>query len=162
MSNSMTWKSPAAFQRLASNRKFSHLLVLSIAIAVIGCGSNSARSGLPSEVESTVSTINENIRMERYDDLYREASELWRQDATLEDSVASFKTLRLKLGEVESRTLQTAKEQENASGPLKGRVYIVVYKTKFENGEAMETFTLVERNGQWKLARYFVSSTALQ
>jgi len=38
----------------------------------------------------------------------------------------------------------------------------VVYQTSFERGEGMETFTLIERNGQWRLARYFVTSMALR
>ncbi len=117
---------------------------------------------MPAEVESTINSVGDDIRAERYEKVYAEASDLWRQDATLEDSVATFKTLRTKIGEVENRTLQSAKEQENSGGPLKGRAFIVTYRTKFQLGEGMETFTLVERNGRWQLARYFVSSTALQ
>ena len=70
--------------------------------------------------------------------------------------------LREKLGPVESRVLQSATEQTNSGGPLKGRAYILMYRTKFQNGEGMETFTLVERKGQWLLARYLVTSTALR
>ena len=33
---------------------------------------------------------------------------------------------------------------------------------KFERAEAMETFTLIEENGHWMLARYLVNSMALQ
>jgi hypothetical protein len=58
--------------------------------------------------------------------------------------------------------LQYAREEQNSGGPLKGHVYVVTYRTKFQNGEAMETFTLVERDGRWLLARYFVNSTALK
>jgi hypothetical protein len=63
---------------------------------------------------------------------------------------------------VENRTLQSATEQQNSGGPLKGRAFIVAYRTKFQNAEGMETLTLVERDGRWKLARYFVNSTALK
>ena len=28
------------------------------------------------------------------------------------------------------------------------------YQTRFERGEGMETFTLIEENGRWLLARY--------
>ena len=42
--------------------------------------------------------------------------------------------------------LQSATEQQNSGGPLKGRAFIVTYQTKFQNGEGMETFTLVERD----------------
>jgi len=117
---------------------------------------------MPGEVEAAIGSVSEEIAAERYEKVYNEASDLFRQDATLEQATASFKTLRTKLGLLENRTLQSATEQENSSGPLKGRAYIVTYRTKFQNGEGMETFTLVERDGRWLLARYFVNSTALK
>jgi hypothetical protein len=128
----------------------------------LACGLPSERRSLPAEVESAVGTIADDITAERYEKLYGEGSELWRQDATLEQSVATFKTMREKLGAVESRVLQSATEQTNSGGPLQGRAYILTYRTKFQNGEGMETFTLVERKGQWLLARYLVTSTALR
>ena len=76
--------------------------------------------------------------------------------------MATFKDPTDQTGPVENRTLQSATEQQNSGGPLKGRAYIVTYRTKFQNGEGMETFTLVERDGRWLLARYFVNSTALK
>jgi len=127
-----------------------------------GCGLKSERQTIPPEVESAIDSVSEEIAAERYEKIYNEASELWRQDATLEQSVATLKTLRAKLGLVENRTLQSATEQQNSSGPLQGRAYIVTYRTKFQKGEGMETFTLVERDGRWLLARYFVNSTALK
>jgi hypothetical protein len=63
---------------------------------------------------------------------------------------------------VENRMLQSAIEEQNSGGPLTGRAYIVIYRTKFQKGEGMETFTLVERDNRWLLARYFVNSTALK
>lgn len=137
-------------------------LILLTAIVSCACGLKSERRTIPAEVESTINSVSDDIGAERYEKVYTEASDLWRQDATLEDSVNTFKTLGTKLGEVENRTLQSATEQENSGGPLKGRAFIVTYRTKFQRGEAMETFTLVERDGRWLLARYFVSSTALQ
>ena len=137
--------------------------VLFVSLLSFACASSNYGSrSLPSEVESAISTLTEEIAAERYDKIYNEASELWRQDATLEDSTSNFKTLRTKLGPVENRMLHSAIEQQNSGGPLKGRAYIVTYRTKFQNGEGMETFTLVERDGRWLLARYFVNSTALK
>ena len=131
-------------------------------ISVLGFACNvSERRTMPAEVESVIASVREDIAAERYEKIYNESSELWKQAATLEESVNTFKTLRKKLGPVETRTLQSATEQENSGGALKGRAFIVTYRTKFQNAEGMETFTLVERNGRWLLARYFVSSTAL-
>jgi hypothetical protein len=137
-------------------------LALLIAVVSLACGLQAERRSLPAEVESAVGSVSDDLGAERYEKIYGEASELWRQDATLEQSVATFKTLREKLGPVESRVLQSGTEQTNSSGPLKGRAYILLYRTKFQNGEGMETFTLVERKGQWLLARYLVTSTALR
>lgn len=145
-----------------SRRRLVSFLVLLASLLGFACASNRGGQTIPPEVEATISTISEEIAAERYDKIYSEASELWRQDATLDESTATFKTLRTKLGPAENRTLQYAIEQDNSGGLLKGRVYIVTYSAKFQNGEGMETFTLVERDGRWLLARYFVNSTALK
>ncbi len=131
------------------------------ALAISACTLTAKRNGLPGEVEATIAAVSADIEQERYEKIYNEASELWRQAATLEQSTEVFKKLQTKLGRVESRTLHTATEQNNSGGPLKGRAYIVTYHTKFQKGEGMETFTLLERDNQWLLARYFVNSTAL-
>jgi hypothetical protein len=144
-----------------SIRPVQYSLILLITIAGVSCNTSERRT-VPAEVESAIGTVGDDIAAERYEKVYTEAADLFRQDATLEQSASTFKTLRTKLGAVESRTLQSAVEQQNSSGPLKGRVYIVTYRTKFQNGEGMETFTLVERNHNWLLARYFVNSTALK
>jgi hypothetical protein len=146
-----------------SPRVIVSLFILTGALLGFACASSNRGTGtVPPEVESTVNTLSEEIAAERYDKIYNDASELWRQDATLEDSTATFKKLRTRLGPVESRMLQSATEQQNSAGPLKGRAYIITYRTKFQTAEGMETFTLVERNGRWLLARYFVNSTALK
>jgi uncharacterized protein YbcC (UPF0753/DUF2309 family) len=126
-----------------------------------GCTFKASRGGLPSDVEATIGTISDDIAEERYEKIYNEASDLWRQAATLEQSTEVFKKLRSKLGKVENRSFHSGTEQNNSGGPLKGRAFIVTYQTKFEQGEGMETFTLAERDHKWLLARYFVNSTAL-
>jgi len=141
---------------------FQYSLIVIVSLLSFACGLQTERRGVPADVEAAVGTISDDIAAERYEKLYNEAAELWRQDATLEQSAATLKTLRSKLGSVEDRALQSATEQQNSGGPLKGRAYIVNYRTKFQNGEGMESFTLVERDGHWLLARYFVNSTALK
>ena len=143
-------------------RLYAGVFLLLVTFIGFACTSSPGSRSLPPEVESAIGTISDEIIAERYDKIYNDASELWRQDATLDESTATFKTLRTRLGAVENRTLQSATEQQNSGGPLKGRAYIVTYRTKFQNGEGMETFTLVERDGRWLFARYFVNSTALK
>ena len=139
--------------------------ILSIAflpLLLSACGETNPRARVPGAVQDVVSRIGEQIGQEQYDEIYNESSERWKKDVTLERSNEVFKTLRTKLGKVESRSLTYAAEQENSGGALKGHVFILSYRTRFERGDAGETFTLVEENGRWLLARYFVNSTALK
>jgi len=126
------------------------------------CRPDTDRARVPSEVQEVVADVGEQIAQERYEQIYNDSSELWKKDVTLDQSNEVFKTLRTKLGKVESRSLHSAAEQQNSGGVLKGHVFILSYETRFERGEAMETFTLIEEGSQWRLARYLVNSTALK
>ena len=80
-----------------------------------------------------------------------------------EESRANLERLRTGLGNVLSRAPLGAQERESgAAGDLAGHTLVVSYNTKFERADAMETFTLVERQGRWLLARYAVNSNALK
>jgi hypothetical protein len=147
---------------MSKQRSFAvPLLFLSI-LTVSACRQDVERGRVPGEVQEVVTHVGDNIAQERYEQIYNESSELWRKDVTLEQSNEVFKTLRTKLGKIETRALHSASEQQNASGVLKGHVFILSYQTRFERGEGMETFTLMEEDGRWKLARYLVNSTALK
>ncbi len=137
------------------------LVLLVMPVLTMACR-QAERSRVPSEVNEVITNIGEQIAQERYEQIYSESSELWKKDVTIEQSNEVFKTLRTKLGRVETRSLNSAIRQENSGGVLKGHVYIVSYETHFERGDGMETFTLIEENGRWLLARYFVNSTALK
>ncbi len=148
--------------RIFSFLRFSlYSLFLLLSVGLGACGLSRERRGIPADVEARIGTVSDDISAERYEKIYNEASDLWKRDSTLEQSTQTLKTLRTKLGKVESRALNSAKEMNNASGPLKGHFYIVTYRTKFERAEGMETYTLIEYDHQWLLARYFVNSTAL-
>lgn len=148
------------------SRKRCGLYILPIALFLMltasACGLGTDRGRVPAEVQEVVANIGEHIAQERYEQIYNESSDLWKKDATVEKSNEVFKTLRSKLGKVESRALHSAIEQQNSGGVLKGHVFILTYQTRFERGEGMETFTLIDENGQWRLARYFVNSTGLK
>jgi hypothetical protein len=136
-------------------------IIISLVLLGWSCSFKAERRSIPVEVEASVGTISDDIANERYEKIYNESSELWKSATTPEQSAEVFKRLRTKLGKVENRTNYSATEQNNSGGPLKGRAFILIYQTKFERGEGMETFTLVERDNRWLLARYFVSSLAL-
>ena len=137
-------------------------LFFSLTFSVIACGLQSESRGMPPEVEALIGSVTDDLAAERYEKIYNEAADLWKQELSLDETVSVFKTLHTKLGKIKNRTLHSATEQDNSGGPLKGRAFIVSYETRFEKGEGMETFTLVERDHQWRLARYFVNSTALK
>jgi hypothetical protein len=138
-------------------------LILFVSILTLAaCRRDAQYSRVPTEVQEVVTSVGDNIAQERYEQIYNESSDLWRKEVTLEQSNEVFKTLRTKLGKVESRSLNSATEQQNSGGVLKGHVYILTYQTRFERGDGMETFTLIEENGHWLLARYFVNSMALK
>ena len=148
-----------SFFKLATVR----LVLCTTAICLAsGCGLRSQSRGVPAEVEAVIATVTDDIAAGRFEKIYNEAADLWKAELSLEETVSVFKTLQTKLGRMENRTLHSATEQDNSGGPLKGKVFIVTYQTRFEKGEGMETFTLVERDHQWRLARYFVNSTALK
>ena len=139
------------------------MLFLLAFLSCTSCGlKNQGTNSLPAEVEATIATVTDDLEWERYEKIYNESSSLWKRDATLEQSTEVLKKLRTQLGKVENRALHTATEQRNSGGALQGHVFIVSYQTKFENAPGMETFTLLEEDNRWALARYFVNSTALR
>ncbi len=137
-------------------------LIALMSATAFACGINNQRQRVPSEVQEVVSNIGDYINQERYEQIYNDSSDLWKRDVTLDQSNDVLKTLRTKLGKVESRSLNAATEQQNSGGQLKGHVFILSYETRFERGAGMETFTLIEENGRWLLARYLVNSTDLR
>jgi len=146
-------------------RTKSHLITVALIVALTtsACGlKNQGTSSLPAEVETTIATVSDDLEWERYEKIYNESSSLWKRDATLEQSTETLKKLRMQLGKVENRSLHTVNEQRNSGGPLQGHVFIVTYQTKFQQGQGMEWFTLIEEGNRWALARYLVNSTALR
>ncbi len=136
--------------------------LLSVLLLSSSCALKANREGVPPEVEALVASVGEDAEAGRYDKIYREADDQWRQDSTMEKTAQVFGTVKDKLGKVKSRTLHAAAEENRSNGRLAGHSFVLTYDTKFERSEGMETFTVVERNGRWVLAKYFVNSTALQ
>jgi hypothetical protein len=132
-------------------------LVLSFA-----CGQSTRRSGVPAGAQAALDKALEDIDAGRYEKLYHDAADEWRNESTLDESKATFQRLRDKLGNVRTRTLQTAREEQTSTAPVKGHSVVISYQTTFDRGEGMETVTLLEHGGQWYLGRYFVSSNALR
>jgi hypothetical protein len=143
--------------------RLSRLLPVAVlAFLSFACGEGRRHYGIPAGAQAVLDTSIEDIDAGRYEKLYLEAADEWRNSATLDESKATFKTLRDKLGSVRTRNLESAREEQTSTGPIAGHSLVVVYQTSFEHGEGMETFTLLEHSGRWYLARYFVTSNDLR
>jgi hypothetical protein len=128
----------------------------------VSCSQSVRHSGMPAGAQTVLDTAIEDIDAGRYEKLYHEAADEWRNDSTLDESKATFQKLHDKLGKVRTRDLQSVREEQTGSAPIVGHSVIAIYQTSFEQGSGMETFTLLERHGGWYLGRYYVTSNALK
>ena len=71
---------------LKTARVGSSLAVVLFSLFAFACATNQGSRNIPPEVESAIGTINDEIAAERYDKIYSDASELWRQNSTLDRS----------------------------------------------------------------------------
>ena len=126
------------------------------------CSQSIRRSGMPAGAQAVLDTSVEDIDAGRYEKLYHEAADEWRNDTSLDESKATFQKLHDKLGKVRSRDLQSVREEQTGTAPIAGHSVVALYQTSFEQGTGMETFTLLEHGGRWYLARYYVTSNALK
>src|SRR6267378_459935 len=84
-----------------------HGVRITIALVLVvfasgACALRASRQGVPPEVESVVTTVGEDAEEGRYEKIYDEADEQWRQDSTLEQTIAVFSTAKNKLGNVKN------------------------------------------------------------
>jgi Protein of unknown function (DUF4019) len=145
--------------RRQSRTFFVYSLLLSVALAMIGCNASVRRSGIPAGAQAALQSAAEDIDAGRYDKLYREASDEWRSQSSPEESKATLQRMRERLGTARSRTQDTAREEQTSTAPVAGHSVTVIYQTTFDRGEGIETFTLIEHGGRWALAKYYVSSS---
>ncbi len=136
--------------------------MLAVALCGVGCAVNKTRDGLPPAAQAAIDALTDDIAAGRDEQIYAAAANEWRQAATPDESRASFARVRETFGPVRSRALVAGQEQQAATGPLNGHIVNATYNTRFERADAIETFTLVERDGRWLLARYAVHSDALK
>jgi Protein of unknown function (DUF4019) len=154
---------PMSFRmRQPSRTFFVWILLVWLGLTLAGCNASVRRSGIPAGAQAALQEAIEDIDAGRYDKVYQEASDEWRNQSSLEDSTATLQTLRNKLGTARTRTQETAREEQTSTAPVAGHSVTVIYQTTFDRGEAIETFTLVEHGGRWQLAKYYVSSSGLR
>jgi len=143
-------------------RNIGLFVIPALVVISAACSQGTRRSGVPAGAQAALDRSLEDIDAGRYEKLYHEAANEWRNESTLDESKATFQRLRDKLGNVRTRNLQSAREEQTSTAPIKGHSVVIVYQTAFDRGEGMETVTLLEHGGQWYLARYFASSSQLK
>jgi hypothetical protein len=121
------------------------------------CTVDERRSSIPAEAQAAIDNLAEEIAAGRDEKIYREAAEEWRRAVTPEQNSEILERVR-QLGKVESRTYHTGIERQYGSAAINGHTLDVRYETTFQRGSGMESFTLVERDGRWLLARYSVTA----
>jgi hypothetical protein len=94
--------------------------------------------------------------------VYEQAADEWRASVSSEENERVLARVRDTFGRVQSRSPVAASERGGASGGGGEHTVSVSYNTRFERGDAVESFTLVERGGRWQMARYSVNSDALR
>jgi len=122
------------------------------------CALQASHAGIPPPAQAAIDTVSDDISEGRFEKIYNEAADEWHQAKTLDQSNEILKQLKEKLGDVKGRAFHTATEEDKPSA----HTFTITYKTTFDRGVGMETFTLVERQGQWLLAGYFVNSDVLK
>jgi len=143
-------------------RNIGLFVIPALVVISAACSQGTRRSGVPAGAQAALDRSLEDIDAGRYEKLYHEAADEWRNETTLDESKATFQRLRDKLGNVRTRNLQSAREEQTSTAPIKGHSVVIVYQTALDRGEGMETVTLLEHGGQWYLARYFASSSQLK
>src|SRR5712691_6170992 len=103
-----------------------------LALAAFACSEGVRRSGMPAAAQTVLDTSIEDIDAGRYEKLYHEAADEWRNDTTLDESKATFQKLHDKLGKVRTRDLQNVREEQTGTAPIAGHSVVALYQTSFE------------------------------
>ena len=125
------------------------------------CAIDERQSGIPLKAQVAIDTFTRDFSAGRFDKIYAEAAQEWRDRVTPEQSDQTFRTLKEKLGDVRERNFTSGRQQQQPSGGPPVNSLVIRYNTSFERADAIESFTLVERDERYLLAGYSVSSNAL-
>lgn len=126
------------------------------------CTIDERQSGIPLKAQETISAFTEDFNGGRFDKIYNESAQEWRDRVSVEQSNETFRTLKERLGVIKEREFTSGRQQQNPSSNLPRNSLVVRYNTRFERAEGIEAFTLIERDGRYLLAGYSASSDALK
>jgi hypothetical protein len=152
----------SSFDTTTAKKFVGTCLVALLLLSSIACAIDRHRSGLPPGAQTVIDELTEEIAAGEFNQVYVNASDEWRATVSAEENERILARVRDTFGRVQSRAAVRAAERGDESGALADHTVSISYNTKFERGDAIESFTLVERQGQWRLARYAVNSNALK
>lgn len=142
--------------------KTGNFIFTAVLVGALSCGGGTRRNGIPPAAQSVLDSAIQDIDAGNYDKLYQEAADEWRNQVSLEDSRAKMQRVHDTLGQVRTRTLQSAREEQTSTAPVAGHSLTAFYEATFDRGTGMEAFVLVEHGGRWYLAKYYVTSSGLK
>jgi hypothetical protein len=135
---------------------------LIVALLSSGCAIDRHRTGLPAGAQEVIDELTREITAGEFARVYETAADEWRASVSAAENERILARVRDTFGRVQSRSPLNASERGDAGGTRGEHTVLVSYNTKFERGDAIESFTLIERKGRWQLARYSVNSDALK
>jgi hypothetical protein len=138
------------------------LLVALLLLTSFACAIDRHRSGLPPGAQTVIDELTEQIAAGDFNQVYANAADEWRATVSPEENEKILARVRDTFGRVQSRAAVRADERGDASSALSGHTVSISYNTKFERGDAIESITLLERDGRWQLARYAINSNAFK
>lgn len=123
-------------------------------LLLIGACSGSTDGRLIAEAQAEVANFHDLLQRREFDTIYQQSSTEFRAHAPREDLIALFDAIDRKLG-----PLQTS-QQSNMSAETRNLVTTVMleYQSRYERGEATETFTYRIRSGAPELMGYNIAS----
>jgi hypothetical protein len=131
-------------------------------LSSFGCAIDRHRTGLPAGAQEVIDELTREIAAGEFARVYETAADEWRASVSAEENERILARVRDTFGRVQSRSPVSASERGEAGGARGEHTVLVSYDTRFERGDAIESFTLVERGGHWQLARYAVNSDAFK
>lgn len=105
-----------------------------------------------------VQHFHEEMNGAEYAQIVDEADEGFRHSGMTRDQLMKFlNAIHARMGNAGNSNLRNIEVQANTGGTF----VITVYRTKFDRGDAVETFTWLKKNGELLLYDYKIESNAL-
>jgi hypothetical protein len=131
-----------------------------VTIVLIGSGSYALAADSKKELLA-LSAAEQWLTMvdnEKYNDSWKETSELFRNAVQLEQWVQSMQAVRKPLGQLISRKVKTTAYTSSLPGAPDGEYVVIQFDTSFENKKsAVETVTpMLDTDGFWRVSGYYI------